>query len=429
MKHSEAKAATRIAFPWIVRLRYALAAGQVVTVLAARYVFAIELPVVWLALPPALVALSNLWISGVAGKQGIERRPASLIAWIFVLDILCLTASLALSGGPNNPFTLLFLVQVTLSAAILTRRETWAVGALSSLCFASLFWIYLPIPQLEMHHQGAGANLHLIGMWIAFAVASTMVALFAGKISELLREHESSMLRIQEELAKKDRLAALATLAAGAAHELSTPLATIAVVAKELEHYAAEAIHDAAVADDSRLVRQEVDRCRAILSRMRVEGADPSGEPLDDVPIAVLVSTVAAAFPGALQVTQLPDSASVIHGIPRHAVEQALVALVKNAVEASSDAAVDVSVSEQADQFVIQVRDTGFGMTPEILRHAGEPFFTTKDPGKGMGLGIFLVRTLAERLGGSLDISSVPGNGTVASLRLPVTRTVGRVYA
>lgn len=429
MRHSEAKAATRIAFPWIVRLRYALVAGQVITVLVARYVFAIALPVTWLALPPVLVALSNLWISGFAGGWGINRRPASLIVWIFVLDILCLTASLSLSGGPNNPFTLLYLVQITLSAAILTRRETWAVGALSSLCFASLFWIYLPIPQLQMHHHGTGPNLHLVGMWIAFAVASTMVALFAGKISELLREHESSMLRIQDELAKKDRLAALATLAAGAAHELSTPLATIAVVAKELEHYGTDAIRDAVVTDDSRLVRKEVDRCRAILSRMRVEGADPSGEPLDDVCVTTLVSAVATTFPGAVRVTELPDDSSLIRAIPRHALEQALVALVKNAVEASTEAAVDISVREQANEFIIQVRDTGSGMTPEVLRHAGEPFFTTKDPGKGMGLGIFLVRTLAERLGGSLDISSAPGSGTVASLRLPMTRTGGRVYA
>ncbi len=428
MKNPEIKAATRIAFPWIIRLRYALAAGQVATVLAARFLFAIDLPVVWLAVPPALVAISNIWISRRSERREIDRRPASLIAWIFVLDILCLTASLALSGGPNNPFTLLYLVQVTLSAAILTRRETWAVGALSSFCFAALFWIYRPIPQLEMHHHGASPNLHLVGMWIAFAVAATLVAIFSGKISELLREHEASLLRIQEELAKKDRLAALATLAAGAAHELSTPLATIAVVAKELEHYA-ETIRDAAVADDSRLVRKEVDRCRAILSRMRVEGADPSGEPLDDVPIVELVRTVSKVFPGTLRIDDPSAQATVLQAIPRHAVEQAVVALAKNAIEACPGEPVDLSVHEHEGEVVIMVRDKGQGMTAEVLRHVGEPFFTTKDPGKGMGLGIFLVRTLAERLGGSLDIRSIPGNGTVANLRLPLTRHALRLHA
>lgn len=428
MKNPEIKAATRIAFPWIIRLRYALAAGQLATVLVARFLFGIDLPVVWLAVPPSLVAISNICISRGPERREIDRRPASLIAWVFVLDILCLTASLALSGGPNNPFTLLYLVQVTLSAAILTRRETWAVGALSSFCFAALFWIYHPIPQLEMHHHGVSPNLHLVGMWIAFAVAATLVAIFSGKISELLREHEASLLRIQEELAKKDRLAALATLAAGAAHELSTPLATIAVVAKELEHYA-ETIRDAAVADDSRLVRKEVDRCRAILSRMRVEGADPSGEPLDDVPIVELVRTVSKVFPGTLRIDDPSAQATVLQAIPRHAVEQAVVALAKNAIEACPGEPVDLSVHEHEGEVVIMVRDKGQGMTAEVLRHVGEPFFTTKDPGKGMGLGIFLVRTLAERLGGSLDIRSIPGSGTVANLRLPLTRQALRLHA
>jgi len=418
MNRSETKAAPRIALPWIVRMRYALAAGQLAAVAIARWLFGVDLPVGWMAVPPALVALSNFWVKRAAGG-GQERASAPLIAWVFALDILCLTANLALSGGPNNPFTLLYFVQVTLSAAILTRRDTWLLGALSSLCYASLFWIYHPIPQLEMHHHG-GADPHLVGMWIAFAIASALVAIYSGKISELLRENEASLLRVQEELARKDRLAALATLAAGAAHELSTPLATIAVVAKELEHYATGIISDNAVADDSRLVRSEVERCRAILWRMRIEGADPSGEPLDDVSAEALLSAVSKNFPACETVRiSMPPSAPVVAAAPRRALEQALMALVKNAIEAGGAKPVDVDVREEADTVIIEVRDSGCGMTTDVLRHAGEPFFTTKAPGKGMGLGIFLVRTLADRLGGSFEIRSILSTGTTATLRLP----------
>jgi two-component system sensor histidine kinase RegB len=124
-----------------------------------------------------------------------------------------------------------------------------------------------------MHHPADGTNLHLIGMWIGFGVAAVLVAVFSGKISELLRQHEDSLLLMQAELARRDRLASLATLAAGAAHELNTPLATIAVVARELELFATNTVQNDAVAEDSRLIRTEVDRCREILWRMSVQGA------------------------------------------------------------------------------------------------------------------------------------------------------------
>ena len=127
-----------------------------------------------------------------------------------------------------------------------------------------------------MHQPSDGANLHLVGMWIGFGVAAVLVAVFSGKISELLRRHEDSLLMMQAELAKRDRLASLATLAAGAAHELNTPLATIAVVAKELELYATNRVRNDEIAEDSRLIRTEVDRCREILWRMSVQGAQPA---------------------------------------------------------------------------------------------------------------------------------------------------------
>lgn len=409
--------ASRLALPWIIRLRYAMALGQVATAITVNTALGIDLPLKWIAAPPLLVALSNLWLA----RREARTQTAELIGWIFVLDTLCLTAVLMLAGGANNPFSLLYLVHITLSAIILSRLQTWGLGLLSTICFGSLFWAYRPIAELEMHHRGEGINLHLTGMWIAFAVASFLVAMFSGKISELLREREESLLRMQEELAKKDRLASLATLAAGAAHELNTPLGTIAVVAKELEHYANLATRDAALADDSRLIRQEVDRCREILRRMSIDGAEPAGEALSPVTVRELAEAVAHQSPASYQVELGPlDGASVLLRMPRHAVEQALLALVKNAFEASppgSPVTVTTTQNDQSVQFIVM--DHGTGMSAETLRHAGEPFYTSKEPGKGMGLGIFLVRTLAERIGGRLNLESKPGAGTTAVLELP----------
>ena len=385
-----------------------MAAGEVLTLVCVQWLLGISLPLPWILLPPAIMVSSNIWLSGREGQRG-----GAAMGWIFVLDALCLTAILMLSGGPNNPFSLLYLVHITLSATILTQRQTWGLGIMSSLCFGALFWYYRPIPALETHHASDGANLHLTGMWIGFTAAAMLVAMFSARISELLR-------KMQEELARKDRLASLVTLAAGAAHELNTPLGTIAVVAKELELYATNSAPDAAIAEDSRLIRTEVERCRAILQRMSTDGAEPAGEALVLTSALDLVSEAVGNFPPNL-VNLQRSSANGCLLAPRHAVEQALVALIKNAIEASGDIApVEVTLGREGGTARFIVRDSGCGMSPEIIRHAGEPFFTTKAPGKGLGLGIFLVRTLAERLGGHLTIQSHPGKGTTATLHLPL---------
>lgn len=406
-------AAPRIALPWIIRLRYAMAAGQMLTVWIVHQFLHIDLPLGWIAVAPAVTILSNLWLARTEGRVGERER----IAGLFVLDALSLTAILMLTGGPNNPFSLLYLVHITLSATILTRRQTWALGVLSTACFGSLFAWYRPIAALEMHHQGQGVNLHLAGMWAGFGVASLLVAMFAGKISELLREREESLLRMHGELARKDRLASLVTLSAGAAHELNTPLGTIAVAAKELERYATSTVRDTAIAEDSRLIRTEVERCREILQRMSASGAEPAGEALVQVMARDLAQAAASRFPGVR--VNLDVDSGVIITVPRRAVEQAIEAMLKNALDASNDAAV-VSLSVVLDGGVVRfcVEDGGPGMSPETLRHVGEPFFTTKEPGKGMGLGIFLVRTIAERLGGSFQLESTEGQGTKATLSL-----------
>lgn len=425
------EAAPRIALPWIVRLRHALALGQTATIVAVDRLLGVDLPLQWILILPALTVVSNLWLRWWGLQEDVaERSDASgVLAGIFVLDTLCLTGILMLSGGPNNPFSLLYLVAITLSATILSKRQTWALGALATVCFASLFWIYWPLPVLEMHRTEPGPNLHLIGMWVSFGAAAFLVAMFSGKISELLREREASLIQLQEKLAKKDRLESLVTLAAGAAHELSTPLATIAVVAKEVERYAAQQHEEASdafdsLAEDSRLIRTEVERCRQILTRMSMEGAEPTGEASVEVQVSDLLATTMAEFgPSSRVRTKIADGAeSVKLVIPRRAVEQALVALIRNAVDASANRAmVTVSAAVEGRSLQFLVEDTGAGMNEETLRHVGEPFFTTKEPGRGMGLGVFLVRTLAHRLGGGLTFESAVGRGTRVTFELPLT--------
>jgi len=213
------------------------------------------------------------------------------------------------------------------------------------------------------------------------------------------------------------------TLAAGAAHELGTPLGTIAIAAKELERYASGLTLDDAVLEDARIIRSEVERCRRILERMSAQSAEPLGETPQPACVRDLLGQVLAAFPEPqrawLKIELRDDSLSAV--LPARAVAQSLVALVQNALDANLDRHPILITATATDLMLrIAVRDEGHGMPANVLRRIAEPFFTTKEPGKGMGLGTFLARTFAETMGGRVVFESMPGEGTTATLELPL---------
>jgi len=236
-----------------------------------------------------------------------------------------------------------------------------------------------------------------------------------------LRERESELVEMRERVTRNEQLAALTTLAAGAAHELNTPLGTIAVVAKELEVGTESTADGESIREDARLIRREVDRCREIISRLRFDvGEDVSQRR----PMAVtsliknLRSDLRAEEAGRLRVLIGSDVESVT--APAGALEQALLVLLRNAFDASPPGAgVTLSIQRREGRIRIEVEDRGAGMSEELLRHAGEPFYTTKEPGKGMGLGLFLVRLVAERCGATFSLYSKLGEGTRCVLELP----------
>jgi len=221
--------------------------------------------------------------------------------------------------------------------------------------------------------------------------------------------------------ARSERLVSLTTLAAGTAHELSTPLATIATASRELQRALELRGIDVALTDDARLIRTEVDRCQAILDQMsgRAGGAtadEPEVVVLPDL-LNDLRSRLASDRANRLVVHTPAELHSVV--VPRAGLTQTLLSLIANAFDATanSDAPVVIDISTTSDTFRIAIADEGPGLTPEAKRRAGEPFYTTKDPGRGLGLGLFLARIFAERLGGSLKLDSAVG--TTAILELP----------
>jgi two-component system, sensor histidine kinase RegB len=272
---------------------------------------------------------------------------------------------------------------------------------------------------MAMHHhhhaQGGDApmSLHLRGMWVAFFIAATVIAYFVTRVTRDLSLQRAEATLARTRALRSERLAALATLAAGAAHELATPLGTIAVVAKELERE----LTDQDGARDARLIREEVERCKHILAQMASDAGESAGEAFIKTDAGTLLELALAEVSERERVLVSIQPGTVLH-VPLRAWARALRGLIRNALQAS-EVPVEVRVEIARKQVEIVVEDRGVGMPPEVLTRVGEPFFTTKEPGRGMGLGVFLARALAERLGGTLEISSVPQLGTRVRVLLP----------
>jgi two-component system sensor histidine kinase RegB len=431
---------TRINLAWLQKLRWAALAGQLATVAVVHDWMQIEVPLDKLLGVLSLAAATNValgfWLRSrsFAGSEWAGRGE-----WIsgslMMLDNLFLTVLLYYTGGPSNPFTVFYLVNIALAAAILPARWAWILDGAAFLCFAFLFAAHVSLPALEhghehehaMHHGTRTApgpmSLHLQGSLIAFGGAATFIVYFITRISSELARREAELDEARERRLQSDKLAALATLAAGAAHELATPLSTIAVLARDLELDLADSNLSEQAFHDVQLVRAEVDRCRRILDSMAAGAGESVGEELVELSPAELLESAFRELPVADRIElEMPAVVAARRlRVPKLALCQSLRALLQNCFDASpTDGQVRISIASRDPWLELSMTDTGAGMPEEVLRRAGEPFFTTKEPGSGMGLGLFLARRTIERIGGSVTLESAVGVGTRATVRLPL---------
>lgn len=398
---------------WLVRLRWAAVAALGASVLAVRFVLHAPVPEA-----PVAVIFGALVVANVVLMRAIARGGAltdRTIGLNLLVDTAAITALLLWTGGAMNPFTTLYLLHVALAAVLVSRRWSLVVAAGAVGSFGALL---LAKPEaVHVWHAPGMFMLHVRGMWLAFALTAGCLWYFTDRVNASLRQRERELTEARLDAERAERLAAVGTLAAGTAHELNTPLGTVAILASELSDQLADRPEARAQADR---IRAEIKRCAAILARLRPHEQSPE-EPAS-LDLTAWVREVAGEWNGGddALVRATPRAEGVRVQVRPETMRQAVCNLLENARLATAALTDGVAVRLDADETraYIHVEDRGVGIDASLLPRLGQPFVTTREPGEGMGLGLYLVHAAAAQHGGVFTITS--GDGvTRATLSLP----------
>jgi two-component system sensor histidine kinase RegB len=402
----------------LVGLRYAVALLLALALVAMR--LALDVP---FELAPTAASLAALLaVYGQLHVQLMRGRPVSerQLFVNLVAEVLALTALLYFTGGPTNPLVSLYLLPLTVAANLLTRRHTWALALAAFACYSLLLVTSEPLDPHAAHGGGVTPfGIHVVGMWITFVVSAALIAHYVSRMAASLRERERLLARAREESLRNERIVALGTLGASAAHDLGTPLAIISVLAEDMAHRHRD---DAELAIDVAELQTQVAHCKRILGALGDATGAARGE-------AGALQTVEAFVREAVERwhAMRPASPIELHWaqalpgsslIADRTLEQALHNLLNNAADASPSG-FEIAASIDDGQVVIDLLDRGAGLTPEVQARAGELFFTTKAPEGGKGIGLFLANATIERFGGSVRLFNRPGGGACTRITLP----------
>lgn len=411
----------RLRLVTLVRLRWLAVAGQSVAVLFVAYYLEFFLPVTWCFVLIAFSALLNLFLSFYYPANHRLEPGAALRVLLF--DVLQLGGLLYMTGGLDNPFAVLIIVPVIISATSLPWRMTLAlavfvIGGATLLAFA-----HLPLPWYPDVKLSTPLIL-VAGTWVAIVSTLSFTGVYAYRVAEETRLLADALSATELVLQREQHLSALDGLAAAAAHELGTPLATIVLVAKEMQRSVAE---DDRLAEDIELLRSQAERCREILRRLTSLTAEDEAL-FSRMPISSLVEEVIAPhrnFGVTIEVRSedndgpepvLRRNPGVIYGLGN---------FIENAVDFARNTVV-VTRHWTNDTVEITILDDGHGFPPDMLDSIGEPYMTRRDRdiqsgGGGLGLGLFIAKTLLERSGASLTFRNrrEPGWGAEIAVKWP----------
>jgi two-component system sensor histidine kinase RegB len=407
----------RVNLRTLITIRWIAVAGQFAAVLTVEYVLGFRLPLLLaLATIGASVVLNLFALGHRASQPFLGDRDAALY---LAYDTLQLALLLFLTGGLDNPFAALMLAPLTVGATVLSSRRVLVLTVLAVSCLTGVALYSFPLPWPEGQQLGM-PTLYRLGHWAALSLSAMFIAGYVWQVARGARDMADALGASQIALARAQRVSALGALAAAAAHELGTPLGTIAVVAKEM---AREVPTDSPLAEDIQLLQSQTARCRDILAEL---GRRPGTEAETDggfgaVPITAVVEEAAAPYRRtavALRIEPGGGAEPLIRVSPELA--HGLGLLIQNAIQFARSQVL-VTVDRPRGGLHIAIRDDGPGFPPGVLGRLGEPYLSARtaqqrDSTGSMGLGIFIAQTLLERTGATVAYANAPEGGAEVSL-------------
>lgn len=400
----------------LVLLRAIAIAGQIITVAFVSGALDIPLPLLPLAAGIGFLALFNLvtWL-----RLGL-RPPVSdgeLFAQILV-DVAILTVLLYFTGGAANPFATMYVLPLTVAAAALPWAYTWNVAAIAGACY--LLLVFFNTPLVHADGEPLEHRLFIAGMGINFVITGGLIAYFVVKITDTLREHERLLAEARESHLNNERIVQLGALAAGAAHELGTPLSTMAVVVKELRsrwRQSPELVSELCVISD------QIELCKSTLSNLLASTGqtrmDGGGRVAVDEFLKAVVEKCRLMRPKAVVTCRWEGTQPAPEIVVEQSLRQAIMNLLNNAADASPEQ-VDVKGQWNEQELCLRICDRGDGIPAEAADKLGKVFFTTKPRGQGSGVGLVLSSTIIGRYGGSIKLFNQPERGACTEIRLPL---------
>lgn len=393
----------------LILIRWIAISGQATAILTVRFGMGYELPILACFAVIMASAISNGWLAvRRAPRARLGDREAALVLGF---DLVQLSALLFLTGGLHNPFSILILAPVTVSATILSRNATAVLVALAIASFSALSVWHMPLPW-----NPPGEFFHplpyVLGLWTGLSVAAVFVSAYVWSVAEEARSMSEAFAATRQALAREQRFAAVGGLAAAAAHELGSPLATIAVVAGELSRTVPP---DSEFAEDVQLLISQSNRCRDILAELSRHPDEMGGMPFEHMPLSALVEEAANPHIGGRENIELdteldPRDESAEPAIVRSPeILLAVGTLIQNAVQ-FAHSKVEVTTAWSEEEAEVGILDDGPGFPHDVLMALGEPYVSSRRNEEGhMGLGIFIAQTLLERTGASISFGNDEG--------------------
>lgn len=413
----------------ILRLQWLAVLGQLTAVFAVAHGLDFEIPVIACLTVIGLSAALNLVLQ--IAFNTVHRLQPHYAALLLAINIAELAALLYLTGGLQNPFSFLFLAPVLIAATALPTRYTIALGFLAAACASGLGFFHMPLPW-DSTEPLVLPRTYMIGVWLSIVMVLGVTSLYAFQVTEEARKLSDALAATELVLTREQHLTQLDGLAAAAAHELGTPLSTIFLISRELEKAVQTgAPFDEQAIGDLKMLSEQAQRCRDILGK--ITQLSFSGAPFDNMRLSSLIEETVAPHRGfgieikvriAVAVTDEPV------GLRNSAILYGVGNILENAVDFAREA-VEVNAWWNAERVEIVISDDGPGIAPDILKRIGEPYLSRRRPGedalgehRGLGLGVFIARTLLERTGAKVQFANrvFPDHGAVVSIVWPRAR-------